>query len=165
MIRNDKQFQLTRKKLQAFTEALEELQVRKGMLVRIQAAALKSQINGLEEEMADYERLRSGAVRSIYIDAIENMHEALIKGRIARGWSQADLAEKMQLKEQQIQRYEATNYTTAGFLRIIEVIQALELDFKPLKAELHPPDFDLPAGIDLDAVHARLKERGSLFSV
>ena len=48
----------------------------------------------------------------------------LIKARIARGLSQKDLAERVGLKEQQIQRYEATDYATANLARIKEVVNA-----------------------------------------
>ena len=49
----------------------------------------------------------------------------LIKARIARGLSQKDLADRIGLKEQQIQRYEATDYASASLARIKEVVSAL----------------------------------------
>ena len=51
-----------------------------------------------------------------------------IKARIAQGLSQKDLAERLKLKEQQIQRYEATDYASASLNRIKEVVTALGID-------------------------------------
>jgi transcriptional regulator with XRE-family HTH domain len=52
----------------------------------------------------------------------------LIKARIARGFSQKELADKLGLKEQQIQRYEASDYETASFARLKEIVSALEIN-------------------------------------
>ena len=41
------------------------------------------------------------------------------------GFSQKDLAQRLGLKEQQIQRYEATGYASASLARIQEIIEAL----------------------------------------
>ena len=51
----------------------------------------------------------------------------LIKARIARGMSQRDLAERIGLKEQQIQRYEATDYASVSLSRIREVVNGLDV--------------------------------------
>ena len=42
--------------------------------------------------------------------------------------SQKDLAERIGLKEQQIQRYEATDYASANLARIKEIVGAFGLD-------------------------------------
>jgi transcriptional regulator with XRE-family HTH domain len=54
----------------------------------------------------------------------------LIRARIARGLTQRDLAIKLGLKEQQIQRYEETDYASASLARINEVIRALDIEVK-----------------------------------
>lgn len=41
------------------------------------------------------------------------------------GLSQKELAERLGLKEQQVQKYEATEYTSASMARVRDVIQAL----------------------------------------
>jgi transcriptional regulator with XRE-family HTH domain len=57
--------------------------------------------------------------------------------------SQRELAERLGLKEQQIQRYEATEYRSASWSRVSEVIQALGLrveDEIVLSAPQHGPE-------------------------
>lgn len=52
---------------------------------------------------------------------------ALIKARIARQLTHKALAERMDLAEQQIQRYEATQYAGASIERLQQVADALRL--------------------------------------
>ncbi len=61
----------------------------------------------------------------------------MIRARIASGLSQRGLADRLGLKEQQIQRYEASDYASASFARIKRVVSALgmELDGALLAAE------------------------------
>jgi transcriptional regulator with XRE-family HTH domain/dephospho-CoA kinase len=49
----------------------------------------------------------------------------MIQARIASGMSQEDLAQRLGVKPQQIQRYEATDYMAASLARVSEVVQAL----------------------------------------
>jgi len=50
-----------------------------------------------------------------------------VRARIARGLSQTDLATQLNIKPQQVQRYEATNYMSASLARLIEVAAALDV--------------------------------------
>ena len=59
------------------------------------------------------------------LSVVAELPTVLIKARIAQGLSQKDLAERIGLKEQQIQRYEATDYASASLNRIKEVVSAL----------------------------------------
>jgi HTH-type transcriptional regulator / antitoxin HipB len=51
----------------------------------------------------------------------------MIRARIAVGMTQKELAEKIGVQEQQIQRYEANNYRAVGFDRLQEVMFALDI--------------------------------------
>jgi transcriptional regulator with XRE-family HTH domain len=64
------------------------------------------------------------------LESFDLLPQGLIKARIARGLSQKDLAEKVGLAEQQIQRYEADEYATASFERLKEIISALNIKVK-----------------------------------
>ena len=56
---------------------------------------------------------------------LENLPEMLVEERLRLELTQKQLAEKMGLKEQQIQRYEATRYQSASLRRLQEVAEAL----------------------------------------
>jgi HTH-type transcriptional regulator/antitoxin HigA len=61
--------------------------------------------------------------RVLALDSIEELPKTLIQARFAFGLSQEDLAAKLGLKPQQIQRYEATNYRSASLERINEIVR------------------------------------------
>jgi HTH-type transcriptional regulator / antitoxin HipB len=51
--------------------------------------------------------------------------KVLIQKRIGLGMTQKELAAKLGIKEQMVQRYEASGYESIGFQRLIEVWNAL----------------------------------------
>lgn len=55
---------------------------------------------------------------------------SLVKMRIVRGLTQRELAERLNLKEQQIQRHESQGYQDASCRRILEVARALNVDLQ-----------------------------------
>ena len=75
---------------------------------KAQADALRSQLADLRAEMKHYESLRSGKPIALHVRSFDDLPRALIQARIAAGLSQRKLADRLGLKEQQIQRYEAT---------------------------------------------------------
>ena len=141
MIKNERQYRITKAQVQKFEQALAELarcseatQQENPILWQAQKSALESQLNDLQEEIAEYEALTSSPESEpivLPLDSIETLPLALIKARIATKLSQKELAERLGLKEQQIQRYEATEYASANLSRIIEVSQALGLRLQP----------------------------------
>jgi transcriptional regulator with XRE-family HTH domain len=97
---------------------------------------LKSQLRSLEVELSDYERLQTG-VRQLEVSSFAELPTALIKMRIARQWTQAELARRMDLPEQQIQRYEADVYKGVAWDRLSEIASVLGIR---LDARLRLPD-------------------------
>ena len=82
----------------------------------------------LSEQIREYEELKSGAVDVLKAESLDELPGILIRARIARGLTQAQLAERIGVKEQQIQRYEAEEYGSASLRRLIEISNALELE-------------------------------------
>jgi DNA-binding XRE family transcriptional regulator len=115
-------------------KALEEFDKRGSnthpMLVKAQKEAMKSQLSGLEDQVREYERLRSGTYKVLKASSLEKLPVELIRARIALGLTQKQLAKRLGLIEQQIQRYEETEYASASFSRLAEVANALRLDIK-----------------------------------
>jgi len=72
--------------------------------------AMKKTAAPLEAEIAEYDALRQGRVGAFEAHSILGIGEALIKARIMRNLTQKELAERLSLAEQQVQRYEATHY-------------------------------------------------------
>jgi HTH-type transcriptional regulator/antitoxin HigA len=132
MIQNRKQYQVTNSQMSKLKAGLKMAEGSKGKmdprLQKAMVAGLQSQIGDLKKELEEFEALEKS--RSIGIESVDELSALLTKGRIARGYTQKELAEKMQLSPQQIQRYEATGYRAASFARIQKTIRVLGLDFR-----------------------------------
>jgi ribosome-binding protein aMBF1 (putative translation factor) len=135
MIKNERQYRITKAQAQRFEQALADLadcvedkKQENPILFEAQQSALESQFDDLREELTEYEALtihRNDEPLVFELNSLEALPLALIKARIATKLSQKDLAERLGLKEQQIQRYEATEYASANLARVIEVSQVL----------------------------------------
>ncbi len=132
MIKNERQYRITKTQANGFARTIQSLREqpenREGvhpLIVKAQEEALSSQLAELENEMREYESLRSGDFEFDDLSSVTQISTVLIKARIARGLSQKNLADKVGVKEQQIQRYEATDYASASLSRIREVASAL----------------------------------------
>ena len=129
MITNERQFRITKGEIKRFEEALSKVdEQNKDLHPKLQTAmreSLDSQLQELCEQVAEYEALRDGKITSLEFDSLAGVPIGLIKARIAKGLTQKELAESLDLKEQQIQRYEATLYEGAGLDRIQQVANVL----------------------------------------
>jgi transcriptional regulator with XRE-family HTH domain len=169
MIKNDRQYKLARAQVERFANALEEL--RKApespdedpRIRDLQLRAIQGQIDDLKAQLNEYELLRSGKTERISVESLADLPYALIKARIASGMSQRELATRVGIKEQQIQRYEATDYAAASLTRLREVAEALDVQMRNevrLPTERASPRSLLrrlqSAGLDPDFVRRRL---------
>lgn len=133
MIKNERQYLRTKMQRDRFARALAEAEARRlgdPLLAKLEADALRSQLDELEQQLAEYESLRSGGCDVIKADSLEELPAALVKARIAARLSQKDLSDRLHLKEQQIQRYEATNYRSASLARLQQVAKALGVEVR-----------------------------------
>lgn len=130
MITNEKQYRSTRaliERLQTSFAALDASSDVHPMFLDAQRSALSSQIEELEGDVALYDELRSGKIRTFESEGLHDLPDILIRARIARGMSQKDLADFLGLKEQQVQRYEAERYRSASLDRLTEIADALNV--------------------------------------
>lgn len=123
MILNQRQFRITKAAEARVAKQLEELSSApsKGLTSRQRALLLEAgsgQLEDLRRELQEYEALRMGAIPIAPIGSIEELPLALIRARIARGWTQARLAEELGVPEQQVQRDEANAYRGASIERV-----------------------------------------------
>ena len=131
MIKNERQYRITRAQAERFERSLKEL--RQGeeeedlhpLIAKAREDAIRSQLSDLRSELREYEALKAGDFELDQLGVVSGLPAMLIKARIARGMSQKDLAERIGLKEQQIQRYEATDYASVSLSRIKDVVSGL----------------------------------------
>jgi HTH-type transcriptional regulator/antitoxin HigA len=116
------------------------------ILARAELDALRSECENLILQLQEYETLKSGSVEILKVSTLHELPTILIKARIVKGWSQRQLADALDLKEQQIQRYEAEEYASANLHRLAEVADTLGLNISEI-AEFKPP---LQISLDID---------------
>jgi transcriptional regulator with XRE-family HTH domain/Zn-dependent peptidase ImmA (M78 family) len=134
MITNERQLQITKAQAARFRQSLDALE--KGaldksdlhpLMKQTQIDAVRGQLESLLAEIKEYEELRTGKVSAIELDSLADLPDGLIRARIAAGLTQKDLAERLGLREQQIQRYEASRYEGATFSRVVDIADAIGL--------------------------------------
>ena len=132
MIKNERQYRITKAQADRFSQTLDSLRQRSieidgthPLIAKAQEDALRSQLADLEADLREYESLKAGNFSVDELSVVAELATVLIKARVAQGLSQRDLAERLGLKEQQVQRYEATDYASASLARIKEVVSAL----------------------------------------
>lgn len=147
MITNERQYRLTKSQAEKFQQAIREFdalaKISSGAdsrIVHAQLGALESQALELLEAIKEYEELRSSGSLARTGEGLENLPILLIKSRIASGLTQKDLAERIGVKEQQIQRYEAEQYKTASLDRLTEIAAALGTQVRLEASAVAPAD-------------------------
>ncbi len=135
MITNERQYRITKSQIINLTKAtkgfnLEDTTrpVSSISLATVELEALKSEIEVLSKQLFDYEALKLGAVNVFKANSLQELPMLLIQARIAQGLTQRQLANKLELKEQQIQRYESEVYTSANIRRLAEFAEVLNLE-------------------------------------
>lgn len=97
---------------------------------RLVREGIEGQLETLREQLREYEALRDGGITSLEVDALARLPDILIRAQTAGGLTQKALAERLGLKEQQIQRYEATRYAGASLERVQAIADALGIRFR-----------------------------------
>jgi HTH-type transcriptional regulator/antitoxin HigA len=143
MITNERQYGISKAQLSKLKEAakafdIDEAAKRTGsrVLAKAELEALRSEQEVLSAQLREYETLKSGAVTVLKAENLD-VPSILIRARIAKGLSQRQLADKLGLKEQQIQRYESQEYASANLPRLAKIADVLGLNIKE-EAKLEP---------------------------
>lgn len=155
MIYSDKQYRITAAELAKLRGALSAAQMQdsgQSWINDIQADALRSQIATLEAELAHYDLLKSGEITFAKAHSLESLPSVLVQARIAAGLSQTDLAERLGMRPQQIQRYEASSYAGASLDRLIEVSKALNVHITGVFESANAPKGAVFSWEDVDEV-------------
>jgi HTH-type transcriptional regulator / antitoxin HipB len=132
MIQNERQYRMTQTKLQEFEQELAAIDPQDPNLHPRQILGWTNSYNlsirQLKQEIAEYEQLKSGNIFTFVLGSLNDLPTTLIKARIATGMTQKELAEKIGVQEQQIQRYESNHYSSASFERLRSIADALKIE-------------------------------------
>lgn len=175
MIKNQKQAGITKSRHAELNKVYETLITEKAnysaLEFELAESALKGMIVDLENQIKIYEGLVNNNFHIWKPKKLEDLSNALIAARIAQNLSQLDLALKLEIKEQQVQRYEATDYESASWTRICEFSNALNLEFSfenvlIVNPEISHDNFEIPKSCSLEKVQLveeSIRKNHSLF--
>jgi DNA-binding XRE family transcriptional regulator len=136
MIKNEREYRITRAHLAGFEGGLVANDEREfpanvdpGMK-QVMHDAIASQIETFRREIDHYEKLRDGRITSREITSLHELPIALIEARIAAKLTQRQLAERIGVAEQQVQRWEANDYSGVNLDRLQSVADALGVQIR-----------------------------------
>lgn len=134
MIQNERQYRITKKQVGRLEGALESLRAdseeQATWITKAQAEALESQISELRGQLREYQMAKSGEIRFSEQSDLSDLHRVLVQARIAKGLSQKDLAQSVGVSQQQIQRYESSEYMGASLSRLVDIAGILGISIR-----------------------------------
>jgi DNA-binding XRE family transcriptional regulator len=134
MIQNEREYRITKGCLARFEKSLIAHDARDPRdlppnidpgMPKIMHDAIASEIESLRAQMDHYEKLRDGRITGREITSLDDLPDALIEARIAAKLTQRQLAKRIAVAEQQIQRWEANDYSGVSIHRLQEIADAL----------------------------------------
>ena len=131
MITNELEYRITKAELARFEEGLIAHDAREPSpnvdpgMSQLMRDAITSEIEVLRGQIHHYEQLRDGRITGCEITSLHELPTALIEARIAARLTQRQLAERIGVVEQQIQCWEANEYTGVNLDRLQGIADAL----------------------------------------
>lgn len=119
MIRNERQLRIATKKRDSALQAAGSAED------PVDRHTYRELADEVDAEIQEYLRIRSGEQRTFALDSVDALAEALIKARVAAGLTQRELAERLEVSEQMVQRDEAGAYENATLSRLADISNAL----------------------------------------
>jgi transcriptional regulator with XRE-family HTH domain len=148
MITNERQARVTRAAIKRLEEDLRALDIESGGLppaiVAARRAGVVDQVRALREEVRAYHALKTEPRQQFVAESFNDLAGVLIAARVAAGLTQDDLARRLGLKRQQVQRYEQTGYASASLARIGRVLEALDCQIQMTAVRAHRPEATKP---------------------
>ncbi|MBY8970322.1 ImmA/IrrE family metallo-endopeptidase [Pseudomonas sp. P867] len=131
MIYNERQYQSAHKQLEKLCNSLNTFQPSGVVwLDAAQLEAIESKILDIKSEIKEYELIKEGKVSYLECSGLSELPKTLIYARIGLGLTQKNLAEKLGIPAQQLQRYEASSYMGASLARLISVAEVLNVKIR-----------------------------------
>lgn len=153
MLQNEREYQNTKLQLEKLEAALCQAKAKFELRPELPKEVRQGHINGislligdLEAQISEYENLRDGEVKSLALDAVLlQLPETLVRARIARGWTQRELAQALGTSEQQVQKDEAGAYAKASLEKLSRIAQVLGVSLSGRAKLVRPGREDLAA--------------------
>ena len=132
MILDNKQHEAAKKKLHRLNKSIARIvendECGNDPVKNFELAGLKGFSTQIQQDIDDFEMLRSGEFETPASYNLTELPKILIQARIARGWSQQNLADCTCTKLEHLQLYEEELYLGASFSKQMQIADALGID-------------------------------------
>ncbi|NII24807.1 helix-turn-helix transcriptional regulator [Pseudoflavitalea sp. X16] len=148
MINNEKQYKISKKRLNEIVTEIETVKNASDQHPLRNKLILASLLNvkqELEEEITDYESLKNTSKNTLPERVISELPSILTEYKIISGMTQKEFSEKLGLKEQQLQRYEADNFKGVSFKNLLKFLEAIGLEIRIKETRLNKSRQRTPA--------------------
>ncbi|HEX4375396.1 MAG TPA: helix-turn-helix domain-containing protein [Puia sp.] len=151
MITNDRQYKILKIQVEKFQDSLTELDILSDKsnpaIIQLQRNAIESKLQELINQVKEYEELKAGSIVFTEVSSLSELPLVLIKSRIANGLTQAELANTLGMKEQQIQRLEAEKYESTSLKTLLKIASELKIR---ISADVQIKEIDTKGQYDLN---------------
>lgn len=137
MVTNERQYKITKAQAQKFLEAINNYDINNviddgvhPLIAQAQLDQMRSEYDVLVGQLHEYDELSSGDFKDFGEASFEELPLVLIRARIARNWTQKEFAEKLNIKQQQVQRYESELYSSCKYSTLVRISKVLGLVIK-----------------------------------
>lgn len=133
MIKNEKQYKISKRKLRELDAQAEKIETDKEqnpLRNQLILASLHSSKNEIENDILLYESLKKKKEKVIKERLITDLPSVITEYKIMSGLTQKELSHKLGLKEQQLQRYEATGFKSVTFKNLLRFFDLIGLEIK-----------------------------------
>src|SRR5436190_12774764 len=126
MIKSDAQRERTAAQIEGFRHALAKVAKdkpdKRSVAIR---GSYESMIRQLEDELGEYDRLKSGEVALPHVERLDQIAPFITKIWIAKGLSQTELARRLGVRKQVVSHYEESEYQTVAISILQELFDAI----------------------------------------
>ena|ERR1700754_2024042 len=133
MIKNEKQYSISKRRIVEANEAIDRINndpkktdLRKIVLT----TSLEMFRNDIIKEIAAYEKLKKDKKVFLKARQIAELPSLFTEYKIKAGLTQKEFAKKLRMKEQQLQRYEASSFKSVTFKNLVKYFDLLSLEIR-----------------------------------
>ena len=131
MIKNEKQYKISKKLLSEINEDVDRLQKdnsQNPLRIKLLLASALNMQKEIEQDILLYETLKKDKKGILKERLFSELPTLLTEYKIKSGLTQKEFAERLGIKEQQLQRYEADNFKSVTFKNLLRYLDAIGLE-------------------------------------
>lgn len=134
MIKNEKQYNISKKLVKELNNEIENINNndtdKHPLRNQVLTTSLEIARNDIEKEILDYENFKKNKKRTLKERLIAELPSILTEYKIITGLTQKEFAQQLGVKEQQLQRYEATNFKSVTFKTLLRFFEIIGLEIR-----------------------------------